>query len=56
MSLPHIDPADRCIAATAAVMDVPLLTADESPMECPGLLKPGLSGIVLRFRADFEER
>jgi PIN domain nuclease of toxin-antitoxin system len=38
MAIPHGDPADRFIAATAAVMDVPLLTADEALIGCPDIV------------------
>lgn len=37
MDIPHSDPADRFIAATAAVMDIPLQTADETLIGCPGI-------------------
>jgi PIN domain nuclease of toxin-antitoxin system len=38
MDIPNSDPANRFIAATAAVMDVPLLTADESLIACPDIV------------------
>lgn len=37
MDIPYSDPADRFIAATAAVMDIPLLTADETLIGCSGI-------------------
>lgn len=37
MNIPHSDPADRFIAATAAAMDIPLLTMDEALIGCPGI-------------------
>jgi PIN domain nuclease of toxin-antitoxin system len=38
MDIPHSDPADRFIAATAAVMDIPLLTADEALVGCSDIV------------------
>jgi len=38
IGIPHGDPADRFIAATAAVMNIPLLTADEALIECPDIV------------------
>lgn len=38
MRLPQNDPADRFIAATAAEMDIPLLTADQALIDCPDIL------------------
>ena len=38
MGLLHNDPADRFIAATSASMEIPLLTADESLIACPGIV------------------
>ena len=38
MDIPHSDPADRFIAATAAVMDIPLLTADEALAGCSDIV------------------
>lgn len=35
MQLPHEDPADRFIAATAAEMNIPLLTVDAVLLRCP---------------------
>ena len=35
--LDHQDPADRFIAATAAEMKVPLLTADQRLLACPDI-------------------
>ena len=37
IDLPHQDPADRFIAATAVVYDLTLLTADKRLQECPQL-------------------
>lgn len=37
LELPHQDPADRFIAATAAVYDMPLISADENLQACPAL-------------------
>lgn len=37
ITLPHSDPADRFIAATAAEMKIPLLTADENLIGCPDI-------------------
>ncbi len=37
LPLPHADPADRFIAATAIEMKIPLLTADRHLLTCPGL-------------------
>ena len=35
--LPHDDPADRFIAATATVHGLTLVTADRSLLECPDI-------------------
>ena len=35
--LPHKDPGDRFIAATALVYDLVLVTADQKLLECPKL-------------------
>jgi PIN domain nuclease of toxin-antitoxin system len=35
--LPHGDPADRFIAATAAEMKIPLMTFDTNLLECPDI-------------------
>ena len=35
--LPHQDPADRFIAATAVEMKIPLVTSDERLIRCEGL-------------------
>lgn len=37
LPLPHADPADRFIAATAAEMKIPLLTADPHLLRCPDI-------------------
>ena len=37
LNLPHKDPADRFIAATALVYDLILVTADQKLLECPKL-------------------
>jgi len=37
MVLEHQDPADRYIAATAAELKLPLLTADERLLRCPDI-------------------
>lgn len=37
IELPHEDPADRLIAATAAAYDLTLLTADRRLLECPSI-------------------
>ena len=34
INLPHRDPADRLIAATAKAFDLTLVTADQRLMEC----------------------
>lgn len=36
--VPHADPADRPIAATALHHRAPLITADEKPRATPGLI------------------
>ncbi len=42
--LPHDDPADRFIAATAMVHDLTLVTADRTLLECPDIrVLPGAS-------------
>ncbi|NDJ13823.1 MAG: PIN domain-containing protein [Acidobacteriia bacterium] len=38
LTLPHADPADRFIAATAAEMKIPLLTVDENLISCPDII------------------
>ncbi len=35
VALPHEDPADRFIAATARIQDLVLLTADQKLLDCP---------------------
>lgn len=37
IDLPHQDPADRFIAATAAVFDLTLITADNKLLSCPDI-------------------
>ncbi|MBM3788500.1 MAG: type II toxin-antitoxin system VapC family toxin [Acidobacteria bacterium] len=37
IDLPHQDPADRFIAATAIEMNIPLVTSDERLIRCEGL-------------------
>lgn len=37
INVPHQDPADRFIAATAIEMNVPLVTSDERLIRCEGL-------------------
>jgi PIN domain nuclease of toxin-antitoxin system len=37
VSLPHQDPADRFIAATAIEMKIPLVTSDERLTQCESL-------------------
>lgn len=37
IDLPHQDPADRFIAATAAVFDLTLITADKKLLSCPDI-------------------
>lgn len=37
VSVPHQDPADRFIAATAMEMNIPVLTSDEKLVRCEGL-------------------
>ena len=37
ISLPHQDPADRFIAASAKVFDLTLVTADSRLMQCPDI-------------------
>ncbi len=37
LQLPHGDPADRLIAATAHVNDAPLVTADKHLLGCPAI-------------------
>jgi PIN domain nuclease of toxin-antitoxin system len=37
LRLPHGDPADRFIAATAAEMKIPLMTVDKHLLRCPDI-------------------
>jgi PIN domain nuclease of toxin-antitoxin system len=37
IQLPHADPGDLFLAATALVFDLTLVTADEQLLDCPGL-------------------